>query len=312
MQCRQYSVLWTVGNRYIFPEFVDRLAFRSFAYRSVPVLPRNARPSPSKGVAQLFPLDEVRQLFSSREQLTALPVHSRPLGVPRQHPVIPIAALAPVFPHTSPAQTGPSDEHPTPEVAAFTNKVVKTPGQHGGLFQQAQPRVLITGTTPAAAAQGPTLLSLTTGSRPQPTRLSTRLVGIDKNPTEPIHPPGVTAPRAEIVNYLRKTNICLRFAFGSSCPRHLTCRCPFVHGIFPEEAFGTANPSPARKSYRTPYVRPPGRLFALTDEAQNLLIAWGITTPSIDHSEKKNQIYGDRTTYDSTHDEDIRALGRDS
>ena len=115
----------------VFLEFVDRLVLRSSAYRPLPVLPQNARPSPSKGVTQLFSLDEVKQLFSSREQLTALePANSRSLGVPRQHSVTSIAALTPVFPHPGPAQTGPSDERPTPEVAAFTNKVVTTPVHH--------------------------------------------------------------------------------------------------------------------------------------------------------------------------------------
>ena len=190
--------------------------------------------------------------------------------------------------------------------------MVTTPEQHGEPFQQAQSRTPITGTTPVTAAQRPTLLALTTGPRPQPTGLSTKPAGMDESPTESIHPPGVTAPRAEIVNYLRKTNICFQFEFGSSYPRHLTWRCPFVQGVFPEGAFGTANPSPARKSYGTLYVRPPRRLFALTDEVQNLLTTWGITTPGIYYSEKKDQIDGDRTTYDDTHDEDIRALGRDS
>ena len=62
----------------VFSEFVERLALRSSTYSSAPVLPRNARPNPSKAVTQLFSLDEVRQLFSSRGQLTALePAHSR-------------------------------------------------------------------------------------------------------------------------------------------------------------------------------------------------------------------------------------------
>ena len=126
------------------------------------------------------------------------------------------------------------------------------------------------------------------------------------------HPPArVTAPRADVVNYLRKTNICFRFAFGSQCPRHLTGCCSFVHSIIPEGGFDAANPHPARKSYGNPYLRPPRRLFALTDEAQNLLTVWGITTPGIDQPEKAEQIDGDQTTYDDAQDEDIRALERD-
>ena len=72
----------------VFSEFVDRLVLRSSAYRSVPVLPRNTRPSLSMCVTQLFSLDEVKQSFSSREQLTVLePANSRSLGVPRPHPL---------------------------------------------------------------------------------------------------------------------------------------------------------------------------------------------------------------------------------
>ena len=219
------------------------------------MLPRNARPSPAKDVTQLFSLDEVGKLFSSCEQLTALePANSRSLGVPRQHPVAPIAALAPGFPHAGPTQTGPSDERPPPEVAAFTYKVVTTPGQHGVPFHQAQQWASITGTTPATAARGSTRLALTTGPRPQPTALLTKPAGTDESPTKPIHPPGVTAPRANIVNYLRKTNICFRFAFGPQCPRHLAGRCPLVRGIIPEGAFAAAN-----STTRTQELRPPLR-----------------------------------------------------
>ena len=65
-------------------EFVDRLGLRSSAYRSVPTLPKNAQPRPSKGMTQPFSLDEMRQLFSSRQQLTALePAQVRSLKVPR-------------------------------------------------------------------------------------------------------------------------------------------------------------------------------------------------------------------------------------
>ena len=296
----------------VFSEFVDRLTLRSSAYHPVPVLPRNARPSPSKGMTQLFSLDEVRQFFSSREQLTTLKsANSCFFGVPRQYPVTSIAALAPVPPHSGPTQTGPSDERPPLEVPTFT-KEITTPGQHGVPFQQAHPRAPITGMTSATAARRPKRLALTTGPRPQPTGLLTKPSGMDESPMEPIHPPGVTAPRADIVNYLRKTNICFSFAFGLQCPRHLTWRCPLVHGIIFEGAFTAANPPPTRKSYGTRYVRPPRRLFALTDEVQNLLIAWGIATPDIDQPKKKKQIDGKRTTYDDAQDEDIRALKRDA
>ena len=166
--------------------------------------------------------------------------------------------------------------------------------------------------TPVTAARGPTRQALTTGPRPQPTVLLTKPAGTDESPTEPTHPPEVTAPRADIINYLRKTNIYFRFAFGPQCPRHLTRRCPFVHGITPEGAFATANSPLARKSYGTPYVHRPRRLFALTDEAQNLLTAWGIATPGIDQPKKEEQIDGDRVTYDDAQDENIRALERDA
>ena len=47
-------------TEHVFSGFVERLALRSSAYRSVPTLPRSARPNPSKAVTQLFSLDEVR------------------------------------------------------------------------------------------------------------------------------------------------------------------------------------------------------------------------------------------------------------
>ena len=214
-------------------------------------------------------------------QRTALePANSRPRGVSRQHPATSIAALTPVSPHAGPQHTETSNERPTSEVAAFTNKVVTTLGQHGVPFQQAQPRAPIIGTTPSITARGPTRLVLTTGPHPQQTPPSTKCAGTDEIPTGPIHPPGVTAPRADIVKYLRKTNIFFRIAL--ECPRHLTGRCPFFRDMCPEGALAATNPSPARKSYGIPYVGPSHRLFALTDEVQNLLIAWGIATPGID------------------------------
>ena len=217
-----------------------------------------------------------------------------------------------MFTHADPAQTRPSDQRPTPDVAAFTNKVVTTPGQHGVPFQRAQPRAPITGTTSATAAQGPTRLALTTGPRPQPAGFPTKPAGTVESPTEPIHPPGVTAPRVGIVHYLRETNICFRFAFGSPCPRNLTGRCPFVHGIIPEGAFATTNPPPVCKNYGASYVRPPSRLFALTDETQDLLTSWGIATPGNDQPEKERIIDGVRMTNDDAHDEDIHEPDREA
>ena len=132
-------------------------------------------------------------------------------------------------------------------------------------------------------------------------------------PTEPIHLAGVTIPRVDIVHYLRKTNICFRFAFGSPCPHHSAGRCPFVHGIIPEGSFAIADPPPERKSYGISYVRPPCRLIALTDGAQGLLTSWCIPTPGIDQPEiQEGLIDGDRTTHGDIHDEDVRELDPDA
>ena len=81
-------------------------------------------------------------------------------------------------------------------------------------------------------------------------------------------------------NYLRKTNICFRFAFGSPCPRHLAGSCPFVHDIIPEGAFATTNP--VRRSYGATHARPPRRLFAMTDEAREIPAACGIAPEDSD------------------------------
>ena len=230
----------------------------------------------------------MRQLFSSHEKLTVFqPAHGRSIGVPRLHSLTAIAVLAPVFPRSGPTQTESCDERTAPKVVAFIHKVVTTPGQHGVPFQEAQARALVTGTTPVTRAQGHTRLALTAGPRPQPTDLPTKHAGAVGLPTEPIHPPGVTGPRADIVHYLRKTNICFRFAFGSPYPRHSARRCTFVHGIIPEGAFATANPPPKRKSYGTSHVRPPRRLFAMTSEAQDLLTSCGIATPGIDQPDNQ-------------------------
>ena len=187
-------------TKHVFPEFVERLALRSSAYRSVPVLPRNTRPNPSKAVTQLFSLDEVRQLFSSRGQLTALEpalksVDSRPRVAPRQRPATSMTALVPVTLRAGSPQTETSSECPAPEVAAFTNQVVTTPGKHGGPFQKPPPRAPIIGTTPSTTTRGPARLALTTEPHPQQADIPIKTAGTNESPTGHIRPPGVRAPR---------------------------------------------------------------------------------------------------------------------
>ena len=302
-------------TEHVFSEFVERLALRSSAYRSVPALPRNARPNPSKAVTQLFSLDEVRQLFSSRGQLTALepaldPIDSRPRVAPRRRPANSMAALAPVILHASSPHTETSSERPDPEVAAFTNQVVTAPGKHGVPFQKEPPRTPIIGTTPSTTTRGPARLALTTEPHPQQADTPIRTAGTNERPTGHIRPPGVTAPRTEIVNYLRKTNICFRFAFSSPCPHHLAGSCPFVHDIIPEGAFATTNP--VRRSYGTSHARPTRRLFAMTDEARELLAACGIASEDSDGQAEAEQNDGEGTTYDEKPGEDTSFQKRDA
>ena len=302
-------------TEHVFSEFVERLTQRSSAYRLVPALPRNVRPNPSKAVTHLFSLDEVRQLFSSRGQLTGLepalePVDSRPRLAPRQRLATSMVALAPVTLRASSPHTETSNERPAPEVAAFTNQVVTAPGKHGVPFQKAPPRAPITGTTPSTTTRGPTRLDLTTEPHPQQADTPIKTAGTNEGPTGHIRPPGVTAPRTEIVNYLRKTNICFRFAFGSSCPRHLAGTCPFVHDIIPEGAFATINP--VRRSYGTSHASPPRRLVAITDEARELLAARGIAPEDSDGQAEAEQNNGEGTTYDEETGEDTSVQERDA
>ena len=302
-------------TEHVFSEFVERLALRSSAYRSVPALPRNARPKPSKAMTQLFSLDDVRQLFSSRGQLTALepalePVDSRPRVAPRQRPAASMAALAPVTLRASSPHTETSSERPAPEVAAFTNQVVTAPGKHGMPFQKAPPRTPIIGTTPSTTTRGPARLALTTEPHPQQADTPIKTAGTNERPTGHIRPPGVTAPHAKIVNYLRKPNICFQFAFGSPCPRHLAGSCPFVHDIIPEEAFATTNP--VRRSYGTSHARPPRRLVAMTDKARELLAACGIAPEDSDGQAEAEQNNSEGTTYDEEPGEDTRVQERDA
>ena len=298
----------------VFSEFVERLALRSSVYRSVPVPPRNARPNPSKAVTQLFSLDEVGQLFISRGRLTALepalePVDSRPRLVPQQRTATSMAALASVTLRASSPQTETSSECPAPEVAAFTNQVVTAQGKHGVPFQKAPRRAPIIEMTPSTTTRGPARLALATGPHSQQADTPTKTAGTNKSPTGPIRPPGVTAPRTQIVNYFRKTNICFRFAFGTPYPRHLAGRCPFVHDIIPEGAFATTNP--VRRSYGTSHVCPPRRLVAMTDETRELL-ACGIATKYSDDQVKAEQNDGGGTTHDEEPGEDTRVQERDA
>ena len=127
------------------------------------------------------------------------------------------------------SHTEASCERPAPEVAALTSQGVTAPGKHGVPFQKAPPRTPIIGTTPSTTTRGPARLALTTEPHPQQVDTPIKTAGTNERPTGHIRPPGVTAPRTEIVNYLRKTNICFRFAFGSPCPCYLAGSCPFVH-----------------------------------------------------------------------------------
>ena len=299
----------------VFSEFVERLALRSSAYCSVPALPRHARPNPSKAVTQLFSLDEVRQPFSSRGQLTALepalePVDSRPRVAPRQRPANSMAVLAPVILRASSPHTETSSERPAPEVAAFTNQVVTAPSKHGVPFQKAPPRTPIIGTTPSATKRGPARLALTTEPHPQQADTPIKTAGTNERPTGHIRPSGVTASRMEIVNYLRKTNIRFRFAFGSPCSRHLAGNCPFVYDIISEGAFATTNP--VRRSYGTFHARPPRRLVAMTDEARELRVVCGIAPEDSDGRAEAEQNNGKGTTYDEEPGENTSVRERDA
>ena len=302
-------------TEHVFSEFVERLALRTSAYRSVPALPQSARPNPSNAVTQLFSLDEVRHLFSSRGQLTTLepalePVDGRPRVAPRQRPATSTAALAPVTLRTSSSHTETSSKRPAPEVAAFTNQLVTAPGKHGVPFQKASPRTTIIGTTPSTTTRGPARLALTTEPHPQQADTPVKTAGTNEHPTGHICPPGVTAPRTEIVNYLWKTNICFRSAFGSPCPRHQAGSCPFVHDIIPAGAFATTNP--VSRSYGTTHARPPRRLFAMTDEAREILAACSIAPEDSDGEADAEQNDGEGTTYDEERGEDTSVQERDA
>ena len=302
-------------TKHVFSEFVERLALRSSAYRLVPALPRNARPNPSKAVTQLFSLDEVGQLFSSRGQLTALepalePVDSRPRVAPRQRPANSMAALAPVTLRASSPHTEISSERPAPEVAAFNSQVVTAPGRHGVPFQKAPPRTPINGMTPSTTTRGPARLALTTEPYPQQVDTPIKTAGTNERATGHIRTPGITAPRTIIVNYLRKTNICFRFAFGWPYPRYLAGICPFVHDIIPEGAFATTNS--VRRSYGTSHARPPRRLVAMADEARELLAACDIAPENSDGQAEAEQNDVEETTYDKEPDEDTSVQERDA
>ena len=75
-----------------------------------------------------------------------------------------------------------------------------------------------------------------------------------------------------------------------------------MHGIIPEGAFATTNP--VRRSYGTTHARPPRRLFAMTDEAREILAACSIAPEDSDGEADAEQNDDEGTTYDEERGED--------
>ena len=79
-----------------------------------------------------------------------------------------------------------------------------------------------------------------------------------------------------------------------------------MHDIIPEGA------NPVRRSYGTTHARPPRRLFAMTDEAREILAAYGIAPEDSDGQAdgEHNDVEG--TTYDKERGEDKSVQERDA
>ena len=116
----------------------------------------------------------------------------------------------------------PAPQTAVPDVAAFQNQVASTPGQYGVPFE--------------ASARS-------TNSKPD-------------QPPLPAYPPA-DAPRGNILDYLRSSNLCFAHAFSGDC-RRSTCR--YSHDTVPAGFY-----APASKEKRGPQQR---RVVASLTEAQ--------------------------------------------
>ena len=83
-----------------------------------------------------------------------------------------------------------------------------------------------------------------------------------------------------------------------------------MHDIVSEGAFATTNP--VRRSYGTSHARPPRRLFAMTDEARELLAAYGIAPEDSDSQAEAEQNDGEETTYEDKPGEDTSVQERNA
>ena len=161
----------------------------------------------------------MRQLFSSRAGLAAVdptpakPPHSncsqwatmmlRPQSS-SQHSAAPLAV--------TPSQGIQQGDNCT--AAAFMNEAATKLGHEGVLFQR--PAAKPTSTPPP--------------KRPRPAERQPEFQPAACMAT----PPAVTAVRTEIIDYLRRTNICFQHAFGGKCSRHEEASCPYTHGVIAE------------------------------------------------------------------------------
>ena len=83
-----------------------------------------------------------------------------------------------------------------------------------------------------------------------------------------------------------------------------------MHDIIPEGAFATTNP--VRRSCGTTHARPPRRLFAMTDEAREILATCGIAPEDSEGQADAEQNDGEGTTYDEERGEDTSVQERDA
>ncbi|CAN0438206.1 unnamed protein product, partial [Pylaiella littoralis] len=176
-----------------YQKFLDLLSVRPASY-ATPAAPRKT--TKTAGPDTLFGMTELRRLLASPVNLAALINGNPPLD--RLSDLVAVLA--------SPSPGVPQEVAMAPPLAAFQNRTATTPGKHGVPFLPSQTR---TNTSPMPMSPP--------SPRSSPAQPSSVLPS-----TPPSPPPPVTAPRTDVVDFLRDNRVCFTHAF-KGCTR-TSCR----------------------------------------------------------------------------------------
>ena len=206
-------------------------------------------------------------MFSSRSSLAAVVLACNPAddAPPRRLAFSTSTVIAATIHPSSLSELLDTFEDHHLALEAFSNGVVIKLDQHGLPFQRAPVKAASSTTMPPTRATA------------SPKRIPTA-----EQPIQHVTSLSVKATRAEIMNYLRKTNIFTRYALGSECSRRYSNGCSYVNGIIVGGDHAAINRATSGKDDSSCTLRPRRRIYALSEEEHDLLASMGSSSPGED------------------------------